>query len=436
LALGLCVVSLTIGSSLSSAQNTFPAKGSVGVGTTAPSEALDVFGTIGAAPTSDVTGASGWFLIGRTTNDSAVGDANGVGLGISVENGAANAYALTFGVNPTYPAEKIAERMRITSGGAVGIGTSTPAPGYLLDVAGSIHSSGQIYSAGPITASGGIVFPDGSTQASALNSGGQTLTTANSAYGSINITLNATSVPVINFTRWTGNGATQDNAYAGLFYNPADLNFDFGIGTGISTTGSQTATATVLTVNQSGNVGIGTTTPTAKLEVDGNLKLTAKSGASLIFPDGTTQSTAWNGVLCGGDYAESVAASGDRKSYEPGDVLVIAAASDSGDVEKSAEPYSTLVAGIYSTKPGLLGRRQPGDKTAAELPMAMVGIVPAKASAENGPIRRGDLLVTAATPGRVMRATDRERMVGAIVGKALAPLDSGTGLIEVLVSLQ
>jgi hypothetical protein len=71
-----------------------------------------------------------------------------------------------------------------------------------------------------------------------------------------------------------------------------------------------------------------------------------------------------------------------------------------------------------------------------EIPMAMVGIVPTKVSAENGPIRRGDLLVTASRPGYAMKGTDHTRMMGAVVGKAMGSLDSGLGVIEVLVSLQ
>jgi hypothetical protein len=35
-----------------------------------------------------------------------------------------------------------------------------------------------------------------------------------------------------------------------------------------------------------------------------------------------------------------------------------------------------------------------------------------------------------------MKGTDRGRMMGAIVGKALQPLRSGKGVIEVLVTLQ
>jgi hypothetical protein len=157
----------------------------------------------------------------------------------------------------------------------------------------------------------------------------------------------------------------------------------------------------------------------------------------VTYPDGTVQSTAWNGVLTGGDYAESVNVSGDKSRYEPGDIIVIDATKH-GTFAKSHEPYSTLVAGIYSTKPGLLGRRQSGDLKASttEIPMAMVGIVPTKVSTENGPIKDGDLLVTSSTAGLAMKGTDPARMMGAVIGKAMDSLESGDGVIEVLVRLQ
>lgn len=48
----------------------------------------------------------------------------------------------------------------------------------------------------------------------------------------------------------------------------------------------------------------------------------------------------------------------------------------------------------------------------------------------------GDLLVTSSTPGYAMKGTDRNRMLGAVVGKALEPLSDGKGVIQVLVTLQ
>lgn len=200
-------------------------------------------------------------------------------------------------------------------------------------------------------------------------------------------------------------------------------------------TGDSGTANSAMLIDKNGHVGIGTSSPGSALEVNGNVKLSSGSGASMTFADGTVQSTAWSGTLCGGDYAETVDAAGERASYEPGDVLVISEGA-TDDISKSAKPYSPLVAGIYSTKPGVVGRRQTGERRDREIPMAMVGIVPTKVSAENGSIKKGDLLVTSSMPGYAMKGTDRTRMLGAVVGKALGNLDSNTGVIEVLVTLQ
>jgi hypothetical protein len=104
-----------------------------------------------------------------------------------------------------------------------------------------------------------------------------------------------------------------------------------------------------------------------------------------------------------------------------------------------AIPNATLVAGIYSTKPGLLASPhhiEDESSKSSEVPLAVVGIVPCKVTVENGPIARGDLLVTSSLPGYAMKGTDRRRLVGAVVGKALEPLLAGKGVIEILVTLQ
>lgn len=180
-----------------------------------------------------------------------------------------------------------------------------------------------------------------------------------------------------------------------------------------------------------GSVGIGTKTPGYALDVAGQIRSTL----GFVYPDGSVQTTAFNATLCGGDYAESVTVKDDRATYEAGDVLVISDESGA-DVVKSTSPYSTAIAGIYSTKPGVIGRRQSGQRSALEIPMAMIGIVPTKVSSENGQIRRGDLLVSSSRPGYAMKGTDRSRMLGAVIGKAMESLDSEHGLIEVLVTLQ
>jgi hypothetical protein len=184
-----------------------------------------------------------------------------------------------------------------------------------------------------------------------------------------------------------------------------------------------------------GNVGIGTTNPARKLHIAGDVQI---DGALYFGSNTTAQSLPFAGISCtGADYAEAIDVTGDRTKYEPGDVLVIDPNAP-GKFLKANQAYSTLVAGIYSTKPGFVGRKQPPtpETIATEVSMAMVGRVPAKVTAENGPIKVGDLLVASSMSGRAMKGTDRNLLTGAVIGKALGALDSGTGVIEVLVTLQ
>ena len=226
----------------------------------------------------------------------------------------------------------------------------------------------------------------------------------------------------VYITGGSASGVTGTSAFGG------GVNIQGGLATA---SGAYNYVGSVALQSSGGNVGIGTVAPAYNLDVAG----VARAQSGIIYPDGNKQTVAWTGVLCGGDYAEAIDVNGDLKHYGPGDVLVLSSDKD-GEVEKASEPYSTMVAGIYATKPGVIGRRQSLSKDIPDVPMAMVGIVPAKVSAENGPIHRGDLLVTASTPGYAMRGTDRSRLVGAVVGKAMSSLDSGTGVIEVLVTLQ
>jgi hypothetical protein len=59
-----------------------------------------------------------------------------------------------------------------------------------------------------------------------------------------------------------------------------------------------------------------------------------------------------------------------------------------------------------------------------------------KVDADLAPIEVGDLLTTSPTRGHAQKATDRARAHGAVIGKAMAPLTSGRGVVPVLVGLQ
>jgi hypothetical protein len=108
--------------------------GNVGIGTGSPSSKLDVRGKMLSAPTANTVGSYP-FIQGAITDDVTYG----VGLNLVVENSGSNYYGMalttTFG-----NANKQVERMRITSTGYVGVGTSSPS--YNLEVVGAISASG------------------------------------------------------------------------------------------------------------------------------------------------------------------------------------------------------------------------------------------------------------------------------------------------------
>ncbi|MFQ6090465.1 MAG: hypothetical protein ACE5LD_03400, partial [Candidatus Bipolaricaulia bacterium] len=181
----------------------------------------------------------------------------------------------------------------------------------------------------------------------------------------------------------------------------------------------------------------------------------------------------------GADVAEYIKVS---EPVTPGD-LVELDPQRPGYYRKSRKPYSTLVAGVISTAPGItmgggkgesrspdvwlslrigqfsghqppsvsIGSLAAGALAPQELTLqqtvggvlaqlerdqpllALMGVVPVKATTENGPIRPGDVLVSSSVPGYVMRCGEITKCEGAIVGKALEPLKGKQGIIKMLV---
>ncbi len=137
----------------------------------------------------------------------------------------------------------------------------------------------------------------------------------------------------------------------------------------------------------------------------------------------------------GADVAERIDA---IQTLEPGDVVEIDP-DHAGLFRLATTPFSSAVAGVVSSNPAVtMGNSfdPEDDNWNDDRPLlALVGIVVVKASAENGPIAPGDLLVAAATRGHAMRGGPNPP-IGTVIGKALEPLDQGTGLIQMLVMLQ
>lgn len=172
----------------------------------------------------------------------------------------------------------------------------------------------------------------------------------------------------------------------------------------------------------------GTTGDLAELQVNGTTAIRFDRNGTGYFTGGTKSK--------GADVAEAFAVEGRPSHYEPGDVLVVSTRTDR-TLEKAAGAYSTHVVGVYATRPGVLLTESDLDSLGNTVPLGVIGVIPTKVTLENGAIRRGDLVVTARTPGHAMRGTDRRRMVGATIGKALEEFRGpGTGVIRVLVNVR
>jgi len=186
-----------------------------------------------------------------------------------------------------------------------------------------------------------------------------------------------------------------------------------------------------LAILDSGNVGIGTTSPGAKLHigsvaaggnvrvangwlcVDDNDTCTGASTAGTIY--------ATNGTVSGGaDVAENYPTL--DSSLEFGDVVV----ADTGfpvyiKKSNSTETSSSdLVIGIVSTKPGVLLGHNQDFANASSIPVALAGRVPVKVTNENGNIKLGDYVTVSKTKdGYAAKAI----APGYVIGQALENFD-------------
>ncbi|WP_229238953.1 hypothetical protein [Emticicia sp. C21] len=266
--------------------------------------------------------------------------------------------------------------------------------------------------------------------------------------------------------------------YAGLFYSsnvagngPAVLALTEGAGNGITANAGGSGDGIEASCDGSGNAVSGFTPnfgtgkagrfanfntsnaqPTVHISTNGTgnatlINHTGASGSIAVFQSASTNvariNKAGRGFFNGGtqnsgaDLAELFDVSGDRASYEEGDILIISKSGDR-EVEKSNKPYSSLVAGVYATKPGVLLTEEDIDSDISDkVPMGVVGVIPTKVCLEGGAIERGDLLVTSSIPGVAMKGDPDKVKVGQVLGKALQGFNSATiEKIKVLVNVK
>lgn len=140
-------------------------------------------------------------------------------------------------------------------------------------------------------------------------------------------------------------------------------------------------------------------------------------------------------IYGGADLAENFPVSSAKA--EPGTLMVIDP-ENPGQLKPSTSAYDSKVAGVVSgaggVTPGMVLSQK--DQLGGDTPIAIAGRVYVKATALTGAIQPGDLLTTSDLPGYAMKAADHSLAAGAVIGKAMTGLDSGTGLVLVLINLQ
>ncbi|HEY2987634.1 MAG TPA: hypothetical protein VGL11_07900 [Candidatus Binatia bacterium] len=430
----------------------------VGIGTSTPTRAkLETQGAVGntvALFGGEGTGVSlvrDYPFIGFNSYFNsgwkAISSGFGGHLGVEQSDGAMTFYvngsaAANVGVSPS-------EAMRITQSGNVGIGMTTPHG--RLEVAGngaSVVIGDPGCGAGSTTAAIGFLTNAGLNCGNNFNFGANTTnkeTVINRPTGGQISFREGNGTDQMRITTGGNVGIGTTSLFTGSRLRVEAPGFDAGIsaesdsGTGVfgfspdgrGVRGSSDIGPGVFGDSGSG-IGVLAFTTSGDLFVGdrGSIAFRVTNGGD-VQADGTFTSPA-------ADFAELLEvddSGGDAEHSQPGDVLVINP--ETGKLRRSSGAYSTEIAGVYSAKPGFLGGRSIEDESTAQtVPVALIGIVPTKASAENGAIRPGDLLTSSNTPGHAMKCTEKLQCFGATIGKALEPLDSGTGLIKVLVTLR
>ncbi len=259
--------------------------GNVGIGTTTPVSSLEVKGT-----TPLVTAAANFVLPSASTNfDDDFGAAqlintnktvannytalefaddqlgtSGAGIYAIFRNHTTNQTDLAFLTNagPGYK-----ERMRIMSDGKVGIGTTSP-----VDALDVIGGNSQIHFSNTAVDSGGYLISVASHQA--ILSGGA------------------------NFTGTTWVAKSASSSIIGASNGSVGFYSDTGL-----TPGSTFVPTSRMLIDSIGNVGIGTTTPTQKLAVNGAINListTTVFGATSNALNASGNDLYWNGAKLNG----------------------------------------------------------------------------------------------------------------------------------------
>jgi hypothetical protein len=287
--------------------------GNVGIGTTSPNANLEIGAAVNVAPNlrltlndsgNSINAGQEYAGIQWSGND---GQGDGVRADIRVfGEGTSGQTYMAFGTMPagTSSSTSAIERMRITSGGNVGIGTTTP--DAVLDITGSYASNavriqntdasyyssiGFIESSGTLKAAVGVgnssapstyadnayvytvggsdfVIATGTSEKARVTSDGKVGIGTTSPGDKLHV-LSSTNTVARFETSLTSDMAIElKNSQGSMFFGLGGGE-EFAIGTDADLNGANSK----FVVKPSGNVGIGTTSPSSKLDVNGDIAI-------------------------------------------------------------------------------------------------------------------------------------------------------------------
>lgn len=296
----------------------FP-NGNVGIGATSPIGKLDVSGNIlsrgSAVSYTGITNAGvlNYDTIGGTLDLAAYSTGGSTSLRFTTSNAGTPGTRMTInntgnvGIGTTSPTALLGiqgsvgvsgTQLYLAANGSVGIGTAAPSALYVLDVSGSMRTSGNIVPSGVILAGSGsasspaysfstdtsfntgmfraaedaLGFSTGANERLRIDSSGNvgigtsTPTTLGGHSNMLNIYgSNATG---IIFGNSTGSGA---------YITKTGLDFNIR-NSAVGAINLSTSDTNRMTITSAGNVGIGTTTPSQKLDVNGMVLSETNSG--------------------------------------------------------------------------------------------------------------------------------------------------------------
>ncbi|HEV8481516.1 MAG TPA: hypothetical protein VGR66_12045 [Candidatus Eisenbacteria bacterium] len=350
---------------------------------------IDYANKIGVGTVTNPT-ATAWINSGSTNNNTLyVTSNNGPWAALAVRNYGTNGWGI-------YDDTSINHYLY----GRLGVGQISP--GYPVDVLNNVGSGLRVISYGaqdilnphPGEGVGAAMFVHGYTGSGAFGA------TSNGIYAS---STDARAVTAWTTTGWGVDGNNVSSGCYGVLGTP--------------------------------NEGVFGYSPNTSLPAG---KFNALSGGVAIEANGLTKTKTLQ-IMGGSDLAEPFdVARREGATPEPGSVVVIDAAHP-GDLAISEEPYDTRVAGVISGANGLapgMVMQSDAEHAHGEHAVALTGRVWCKVDASFGAVHPGDLLVSSPTPGYAMCANDVSRRAGAVLGKAMTSLETGRGLVLVLVSLQ